>query len=62
LHGPSEELQLALGELRRRAIGGGVVVIRHFEECCFAWMLIAICWCRKRGKEDVGRSVGVGYE
>jgi len=32
LHGPSEELELALGELRRRAIGdGGVIVVRHDE-------------------------------
>lgn len=30
LHGPSEELELALGELRRRAIGdGGVIVVGH---------------------------------
>lgn len=50
LHGPSEELKLALGELRRRAIGdGGVIVVGHVGFSGCAWM----CWWSSC-KEDAG--------
>jgi hypothetical protein len=59
LHGPSEELKLALGELRSRAIGdSGVIVVRHCQGKCIGWVLVLRCWCLRWREEDVREDVG----